>query len=147
VKTDDKSSSTTSEAVGFCKPPKATRFKKGVSGNPAGRPRGRLNVATVFIKTLHEKVIVNERGRKKTVTKLEAALTQMVNKAASGDLRALHQLLELARDAEARQNTPGSQTTALNELDREVIQGILKRFEPEESQSSDTEEAGNAECS
>lgn len=82
--TDNKKSTTASEAVGFCNPPKATRFKKGVSGNPAGRPRSRLNVATVFIKTLHEKVIVNERGRKRTVTKLEAALTQMVNKAASG---------------------------------------------------------------
>jgi hypothetical protein len=27
--------------VGYGKPPSATRFKKGVSGNPKGRPRGR----------------------------------------------------------------------------------------------------------
>lgn len=26
------------DAVGYCKPPKSSRFKKGVSGNPGGRP-------------------------------------------------------------------------------------------------------------
>lgn len=26
--------------VGYGKPPKSTRFKKGQSGNPGGRPRG-----------------------------------------------------------------------------------------------------------
>ena len=89
------------DAVGYGKPPEATRFQKGVSGNPKGRPKGSLNVAAVFVKTLREKVVINEHGQRKTVTKLEAALKQLINKAASGDLRALRQLVELARDAEA----------------------------------------------
>src|SRR6202043_4106782 len=96
----------TKDRVGYQRPPEATRFKKGASGNPKGRPKGSLNVATVFLKTLHEKVVVNENGKRRTVTKLEAALTQLVNKAATGDLRALRQLLELAREAEARQSLP-----------------------------------------
>jgi DNA modification methylase len=100
----EKELSPTSERVGFCRPPRATRFKKGVSGNPNGRPKGSLNVATTFIKALREKVVINEGGKRKTVTKLEAALKQLVNKAASGDLHALRQLRELANDAEAKQN-------------------------------------------
>jgi hypothetical protein len=130
--TDDKPNEVLEAAkpVGYRKPPEATRFKKGNSGNPKGRPKGSLNVATVFIKTLREKVVINENGQRKTVTKLEAALKQMVNKAASGDIRALRELLELARDAEARQNTPGVQNPVIEELDQEVIDGIIQRLNP-----------------
>ena len=32
--------STSAERVGFCRPPEASRFKRGMSGNPKGRPRG-----------------------------------------------------------------------------------------------------------
>ena len=124
---NDKSGET-EDRVGYQRPPEATRFKKGVSGNPKGRPKGSLNVATVFLKTLHEKVVVNEHGQRRTVTKLEAALTQLVNKAATGDLRALRQLLELAREAEARQSLPAAQNVVLSDLDHEVMQGILERF-------------------
>jgi hypothetical protein len=117
------------ERVGFCRPPVATRFRKGVSGNPKGRPKRSLNVATAFMKALHEKVVINEGGQRKTVTKLEAALKQLVNKAASGEIRAVEQLLELARDAEAKQNASVGQDLFLNDLDREVLEGVVKRFE------------------
>lgn len=116
------------ESIGFCRPPQATRFKKGVSGNPKGRPKGRLNLANAFLKALHEKVVINEGGQRKTVTKFEAALKQLVNKAAAGDLRALRSLVELAREAEAKQNATGSQDSVLNHLDHEVLEGIVKRF-------------------
>ena len=129
--------------VGYGKPPVATRFQKGVSGNPKGRPRGSLNVATVFTKTLRERVVINEHGQRKTVTKLEAALKQLINKAASGDLRALRQLVELARDAEAKQNASGAQNPGIGELDQEVMDGILKRFERKKEEDQELREANN----
>jgi hypothetical protein len=87
-------------------PPESTRFKKGQSGNPKGRRKGSHNVATVLALTLREKVVVNENGARKTVTKLEAAIKQLVNKAASGDLRALQQFIALAREAEPQRIYP-----------------------------------------
>jgi|HubBroStandDraft_4_1064222.scaffolds.fasta_scaffold308558_2 hypothetical protein len=127
------------ENVGFCRPPQATRFKKGVSGNPKGRPKGSLNVATAFTKALREKVVINEGGKRKTVTKLEAALKQLVNKAASGDHRSCQQLIDLAHDAEAKQQASPSQDPVLSELDQEVLEGILKRFEVVNDKSQEAE--------
>lgn len=113
--------------IGFGKPPKHSRFRKGLSGNPKGRPRGKRNLATVLERTLQEKIVINENGERRTVTKLEAAVKQLVNKAAAGDLAALRQLTALAGSAVAQ-----GVETATNQLDGadlEVMQGVLKRLE------------------
>lgn len=115
--------------LGYCNPPAHTRFKKGQSGNPQGRPKGTLNMATVLERTLREKVILNENGRRKTVTKLEAAIKQLTNKAASGDLRALQLLAALVRSAEERGITAAVPDSALDEHDEKVVLGILNRLE------------------
>lgn len=136
----DKLASAPTSQVGYCSPPEATRFQKGISGNPRGRPRGTLNVATVLARTLREKVTITEKGRRRTVTKLEAALKQLVDKAASGDLRALRHLTALAHDAEAQQIARETQQKDLGELDREVMQGILQRFQGTEKQRTSPKE-------
>ena len=114
--------------VGFGKPPAGTRFQKGQSGNPKGRPKGRLNMATVLARTLREKVVINENGQRKVITKLEAAVKQLVNKAASGELRALRHLADLVASAEERAAQAPAADAAISEDDQEVVQGILERF-------------------
>jgi hypothetical protein len=114
--------------VGYGNPPQNTRFKKGKSGNPNGRPKGTLNLATVLARTLREKVIINENGQRKVITKLEAAVKQLVNKAATGDLRALRHLADLVVSAEERAAQVPPTDTALSERDQKVVQGILDRF-------------------
>jgi hypothetical protein len=42
--TGGQQSATPQYAVGYCRPPSETRFKKGQSGNPKGRAKGRRNV-------------------------------------------------------------------------------------------------------
>jgi hypothetical protein len=116
-------------SVGYGKPPKDSRFKKGASGNPKGRPKGSRNVAAVFAKTLREKVVINEHGQRKTITKLEAAIKQFVNKAAGGDLRALQLLVNLSREAETRELSP-PERSIIAEVDQRVMEGIVRRFQP-----------------
>jgi hypothetical protein len=114
--------------VGYGKAPRGTRFQKGRSGNPKGRPKGALNLATVLDRTLREPVVINENGQRKTITKMQAAVKQLVNQAASGDLAALRQLMALVASAE---QSVGYQAEgpSLNEADQKVMARILQRFE------------------
>jgi hypothetical protein len=48
--------------VGYGKPPRHTRFAKGQSGNPRGRPRGAKNFNTLLEEALDEPVTVTENG-------------------------------------------------------------------------------------
>jgi hypothetical protein len=116
--------------VGYCNPPVSTRFRKGQSGNPKGRPKGTFNMATLLERTLRQKVSIEENGVRKTVTKLEAALQQLVNKAASGgDLKALQLLAALVRSAEEREIRAPVSTSGLDETDQKVVESMIKRFE------------------
>ena len=93
---------------GYRHPPEKSRFKTGQSGNPHGRPKGALNMATILERTLREPVTIVENGKRITVTKLEAALKQVVNQAASGKLKAVQLLATLVRSAEVQAAEPNS---------------------------------------
>jgi hypothetical protein len=116
-----------SNGTGYRNPPVHTRFKKGQSGNQAGRPKGRSNLAAALEKELKALVIVNENGKRKTVTKFTAALRQFVNKAASGDLRAIEQLLAVKRSIEALTDDAGVETLS-RESDQEILKNLAKRI-------------------
>ncbi|MEE2525844.1 DUF5681 domain-containing protein [Hyphobacterium sp. HN65] len=79
--------------IGYGKPPKASRFKKGKSGNPKGRPKGRKNFSTILIAELSEKLTIKEAGKSKKLTKIEAVVKQLVTRAINGDARAMAELM------------------------------------------------------
>ena len=118
-----------STKAGYGNPPSHARYKKGQSGNPHGRPKGTLNMATILERTLRERVVLNENGKRKTVTKLEAAIKQLTNKAASGELKALQLLSALVRSAEERGLKAPVPNSDLDEVDEKVVLGILNRLE------------------
>ena len=66
--------------IGYGKPPLGTRFQRGRSGNPRGRPRRPRSFDDEFWKMLGQPVTVAEGGRKKRVTTLDAALMRMREK-------------------------------------------------------------------
>ena len=46
--------------VGYGRPPQHTRFPKGQSGNPKGRPKGSRALASIWLRAMNEKVTINE---------------------------------------------------------------------------------------
>src|SRR6266550_4325321 len=88
--------------VGYRKPPRHTRFTKGQSGNPRGRPPGAKNLKTL----------------------LSDALNQLVNRSASADFRAIKILLDMVRDIEGQTEPASAETSPFSEADEKVIEQL-----------------------
>jgi hypothetical protein len=72
--------------VGFGKPPKHTRFRKGRSGNPNGRPRKKPDVYSELTKVLRENVTIIIDGQREKVTVQQALLLRLRDEAVRGEL-------------------------------------------------------------
>jgi hypothetical protein len=113
--------------IGYKKPPRHTQFKRGVSGNAKGRPRGAKNFATVIEEELRARIEVTENGKRKRISKREAIAKQTVNRAAAGDPKATSTLLNEARFQE-NQNQPSGQRPVASPEDQMVMNNILQRI-------------------
>lgn len=116
--------------VGYKRPPKHSQFRKGESGNPKGRPKGSLNVATALERELNQRVTIKENGAARTITKFEAAIKQISNQAASGNAKAIQFLINLLNAS----NGGGVGDTPLavpHDADLAVMASMLRRFQPQ----------------
>ena len=120
--------------IGYGKPPKNTRFKKGQSGNPRGRPGGSKNLKTLLSEALNEPVIITENGRRRKITKREAIVREVVNCSATPDLRAVKIVFDLLRDIEAQTEPASPETSAFTAADEEVIEQLKARLSRREEE-------------
>lgn len=95
--------------VGYGKPPRDTRFKKGVSGNPGGRPRGITSgrALKLALQEIYRPVKIREGDRVTSLLGFQVAVRQLVAQAAKGNGPALRMLigqtLKLEQEQEARE--------------------------------------------
>jgi Family of unknown function (DUF5681) len=113
-------------AANYRKPPEHTRFKKGQSGNPRGRPA--KNLPALLAAALNEKVTITENGKRRQVTKREAVITQLVNKSASAELRATKMLIDMLRDIEKKAEPEATAKSPFGPTDKEVVQQLITRL-------------------
>ena len=74
--------------VGYRKPPEHTKFKPGQSGNARGRQRKSKELNKLIQAELDKTIAVQEAGRERRITKREAIVTQLINRAIKGDAKA-----------------------------------------------------------
>jgi hypothetical protein len=99
--TDDmtKRTQSTPYEVGYGKPPKATRFQKGRSGNPKGRTAGDENFIAVFKRLASKRVKISDGGTVTTMSMARAVIAQNIKAALNKDQAAMSNILRLAEHA------------------------------------------------
>jgi Family of unknown function (DUF5681) len=124
------------DGVGYGRPPRHTRFKKGQSGNPKGRPGGAKNLSTLLTDALNELVIVAENGRRRKISKRLAIIKQLVNHAAKGDWRAAKLLFDILYEIE-RRSEPEPSGSSFSMADEKVIAQLKARLRGQKRESND----------
>ena len=86
--------------VGYGKPPVATRFKEGQSGNPNGRTPKKvaqeLDPGKILQSIDNEGIVVNINGKRKRMPKAEIYFQQLFTKAIKQDLTAARLIAKMA---------------------------------------------------
>jgi hypothetical protein len=122
--------------VGYRRPPRHTRFKRGQSGNARGRAPGAKNLATLLAEALNELVIIAENGGRRKITKRQAITKQIVNQAAKGDWRAVKLLFDVQQNAESR-TEPETVEDSFGAADEKVIEQLIARLRGKKPGSDD----------
>jgi hypothetical protein len=114
--------------VGYGRPPKDTQFKKGQSGNPAGRPKGTRNFKTDLEEELQERVRITEGGKSEEVSKQRALVKRTFEKGINGDMLAVAMIAQwVMQHLGISEGTPEAED--LKQDDKAIIDGFLKSIE------------------
>ena len=113
--------------AGYRRPPNAGRFRPGRSGNPGGRPRrSESRLGAIVTRTLAESIEAKENGKRRRMTKLEAAVKQLVNHAAKGDRQAAQFVFTFIEDdADRKARRPAWRPA---EADALVLAELVRRL-------------------
>jgi predicted site-specific integrase-resolvase len=85
--------------VGYGKPPKCTRFQKGVSGNPKGRPKKAPDFDAELIRESKSLITINDNGRRTRISKFQGIVKQLTNEALTGNISALRMFFAVCQPA------------------------------------------------
>jgi hypothetical protein len=111
--------------VGYGRPPRAYRFKKGESGNPNGRPKGAKNESTILRELLSRKIDIRQGDKSRKVTILEAILTRFTEDALNGNTKSAGFLLNRYAGIEAGEHAGND----MSDDDRKVLDAFIRQFE------------------
>ena len=126
--------------VGYGKPPEATRFKPGQSGNPAGRQKGSRNLAGLIQEELGRTIPVTVDGRRQKQPKGRLLVRLQVDKALKGDTKAFQAVVSLEKAGQAAGSQAPEPAAARDSADEiaaerheEIVRAFLAQFKGEKA--------------
>jgi len=100
--------------VGYKKPPTTTRFQKGRSGNPKGRPKKAVSREGFMEGALDKLVDLRDGDKVRRLTRRRAMVELWGREAAGGSLDAIEALLNLHKTGPKRAGQPSPIIQFLN---------------------------------
>jgi hypothetical protein len=133
------------DGVGYQRPPKASQFRKGHSGNPRGRPKGATSFKTDLAAELRETLVLTENGREKRITKQRALIKTLTAAAIKKDIRAVSALLACMRifGVGAEESAP-PETAQSADLD--FLEAYLAGQRQRQTRTGETTDKGSAKA-
>lgn len=113
------------DEVGYGRPPKHGRFKKGRSGNPRGRPKSANSFKADLAAELQEKLALTENGKERRITKQRAFIKTLTAAAIKKDIRAVHALLACMRYFGVGLDEQSTETVDTDDF--EILENYLAR--------------------
>lgn len=120
------------KTVGYKSPPSYSKFKKGKSGNPKGRPKKQNPLPSIgnsdelLAKALSESVTLKVNGKTKKIQKCELVHTQLVNKAIAGDMAAIKWVMEHYHSLPSHYKEPEGTIIRITEEDEKMVARFLE---------------------
>lgn len=119
------------EEKGYGKPPKKHQFKKGVSGNPRGRPKGKKSFTALFKKLENEKITIQINGKTEKLTIEQAILKRVMIDSVVGKSSSARLYLETKKTILAMPETEGMSASERNKQDQAILESFLKLLGPD----------------
>ncbi|MDA8578475.1 DUF5681 domain-containing protein [Rhodobacteraceae bacterium] len=119
------------EEKGYGKPPKKHQFKKGVSGNPRGRPKGKKSFAALFKKLENEKITIQINGKTEKLTIEQAILKRVMIDSVVGKSSSARLYVEIKQTILAMPETEGMSASERNKQDQAILESFLKLLGPD----------------
>jgi len=113
-------------AVGYARPPSATQFQPGQSGNPAGRPRGRPSLDELFLEEAARIVKVKVGDKIEHVDRDRALLRKLFDMALLGKVPAIQLVLARLAQAQAALIAKADPQAPLTEEEIAVLNAMSK---------------------
>lgn len=121
---------------GYKNPPIELQFKKGQSGNPKGRPKGRKSISGIFNKIANKRITLNTNGKEAKVSYIEAVIFRQFEKAIKGDGRSAEWVTKTWQNQPAiddqDENLSSSDEALLADFEKRLKRKTIKGGEEDE---------------
>lgn len=112
--------------IGYGKPPEQSRWKKGQSGNPRGRPKASRGLKADLHAELVSRMEIQMNGKRISGTKQQLMLKTLTARAAAGDVRAIKALIDLVMQVFGPEDR-GGDAKRLSAQDQQILNELLGR--------------------
>jgi Family of unknown function (DUF5681) len=113
--------------VGYGRPPVATRFKPGTSGNPKGRPKGCKNLKTLIREAMTASIAIQEGEKTRRVSRLEGVVLRQLQSALRGSDKAAMAVVKMALQLGFLQDSGEAGEVALSRDEEQILSELIAR--------------------